>query len=492
MILSGWIDHRAATAPDKTAFTFEGRDISYGGLADEVARAAGALAGEFGVGHGDRVAYLGRNSPDMAVLLFACARLGAIFLPLNWRLAGPEHVFMLNHAEPAVLFVGPGYEEHVADIASELGATRLAAGACFSKAEPRADGPGAAGDDVLLCYTSGTTGRPKGALLSQNALYYNALNSNHVHDLTSGDVVLTTLPMFHVGGLNIQTLPALHAGATVILHAAFDLDAAFEALDGQGVTLTLLVPTQLSAMMADPRWATSDFSSLRMILVGSTIVAASMVEAGCARGVPFVQLYGSTETAPIAAYTAPAEAAAHPASTGKPALHCELRVVDEAGNDVGASGLGEVLVRGPNVMSGYWRDAQATEAALSDGWFHSGDIGHFDEDGYLYIEGRSKDVIISGGENVYPAAVEAVLAESPDIAEVAVVGRPDDYWGEVVAAVVVPAANATVDLETISALCQGRIARFQHPREVVLADALPRNAMGKVVKEDLRAMVGGA
>ena len=500
MNLSNWIDRQADFVPEKCALRFAGEDLSYAGLAQKVNRLSDVLAKQLDVNRGDRVAYLGFNSPDIIVLLFACARLGAVLLPLNWRLAQPEHVYMLNQADPRALFVQPEFIEHVEEIRPDIGSVSLIAygktrdgwlsyDALISQGSTtyRPDIDPHSDDPVLLCYTSGTTGKPKGALLSNNALAWNAVNATHMHDLTSEDVVLTILPMFHVGGLDIQTLPALHAGATVVIHERFETETFFEALEQDDITLTLLVPTIMHSLLSDPRWQTADLSRLRMISIGSTIVADTLVREVGARGVPLVQVYGSTETAPIAAYMPVRETSARPASTGKAAMHCDIRLVDEDGHDVAVGEKGEILVRGPNVMTEYWMDPEATRAAFTDGWFHTEDIAHCDSDGFLYVDGRTKDMIISGGENVYPAAVENVLGECEGVLEVAVVGRPDDYWGEIVVAVVV-ANPAEQDAKKILSFCEGRIAHFETPREVIFVDRLPRNAMGKVEKEELREM----
>ena len=501
MNLSNWIERQADFVPERCAIRHAGDDISYAGLAKKVNQLADSLANQLDVGHGDRIAYLGLNSPEIIVLLFACARIGAILAPLNWRLAAPEHIYLLKQSEPCAFFVKPEFVEHVDVIRPGIGPVALIAygeandgwlsyDALLAKGSttyhPDADTD--SDDPVLLCYTSGTTGKPKGALLSNNALAWNAVNSTHMHDLTSTDVVLTVLPMFHVGGLDIQTLPALHAGATVVVHGRFETDAFFDALARDGITLTLLVPTIVHTLINDPRWAAADLSNLRMISVGSTIVPEQLVRAVGARGVPLVQVYGSTETAPIAAYMPVRDTAARPASTGKAAMHCEIRLVDDDGRDVAVGEKGEILVRGPNVMTEYWKDPEATRAAFSDGWFHTADIAHRDSDGFLYVDGRSKDMIISGGENVYPAAVESVLSGCAAVRDVAVVGRPDDYWGEVVIAVVVPQGPSR-DAEKILSFCDGRIASFETPREVVFVDSLPRNAMGKIEKESVREMV---
>jgi fatty-acyl-CoA synthase len=501
MNVSNWIERQADFGPERCAIRFAGEDLSYSVIAQKVNRLADSLANRLDVSSGDRIAYLGLNTPEMIILLFACARVGAVLMPLNWRLAAPEHVYMLQQAAPRALFVTTEFVAYVDEIGADIGSVSLiaygnAGNGWLSYDTLLAQGSASyqpivdthADDPVLLCYTSGTTGEPKGALLSNSAIEWNAVNATHMHDLTGDDVVLTVLPMFHVGGLDIQTLPALHAGATVVLHSRFEPGLFFDAIEQDGITLTLLVPTAMHALMNDPRWQSADLSDLRIIGVGSTVVPQEMVRAVCERGVPLVQVYGSTETAPIAAYMPYREIIQKPASTGKPAIHCEIRLVDEDAREVVTGEKGEILVRGPNVMTEYWDNPEATTAAFTDGWFHTGDIGHFDNDGFLYVDGRIKDMIISGGENIYPAAIENVLSQCPDLSEVAVLGRPDEHWGEVVIAVVV-ANGEERDAERILSFCEGRIARFETPRQVIFVDELPRNAMGKVVKEALRETV---
>jgi fatty-acyl-CoA synthase len=347
--------------------------------------------------------------------------------------------------------------------------------------------PQSGSDDspVVLCYTSGTTGVPKGVILTQRALAWNAVNSAHLHLLTSEDRVLTTLPLFHVGGLNIQTTPAFHAGASVYLHAKFDPAATIDALEAERITLAVLVPAQLVAMMESPRWREADFSSLRMIVTGSTIVPEAFVRKVGARGVPVVQVYGSTETGPIAGYVRAQDWSRKAGSAGLPALHCELRVIDDQGRDLPSGQDGEILVRGPNLMTGYWNAPERTREALDDGWYRSGDIGHFDDDGYLYVAWRKTELIISGGENVYPAEVERVLLESSSIQDACVVGRPDARWGEIVAAAVVLKQDARMTQAEVAALFDGRLARYKHPREIHFVSSLPRNALGKVQRDQV-------
>jgi len=485
MDLSSWLERRADRTPEDVAIHFEGSGQSWAALHRQMRRMAGALA-ELGIGRGDRVAHLGYNNPLFLVLLFACARLGAMLVPLNWRLALPEHRVILADAEPALLL----YEDAFAEAASLLGVRSMAldafAAALAAAPEREAEASSTLDVPVLVVYTSGTTGRPKGAVLTQDALLWNAVNSTLMHDLTSEDHVLTTLPMFHVGGLNIQTLPALHAGARVSLHRRFDPAATLAAIAQARPSLTVLVPTQLVALIEHPAWPMTDLSSLRAVTTGSTIVPRSLIEAIHARGVPVIQVYGATETAPIAIHQTRREAFASVGSCGKPALHCEARIVDGEGREVRPGERGEILIRGPNVMTGYWRNPAATAAALVEGWFHTGDIGHVNAQGDYYIDERKNDVIISGGENIYPAEIEAILLDDARIAEAAVVARPDARWGEVPVAVIVRRADAALAAAEVLALFQDRIARFKHPRDVVFAASLPKNALGKVLRHELR------
>jgi fatty-acyl-CoA synthase len=427
---------------------------------------------------------------------------------LNWRLAAPEHAQLLQHARPLALFAEGDFLEHINGVREQFNDILLvrigepgAGGASeawtslqdlelASRRKTSFKRPSSLSDEdgLLLCYTSGTTGSPKGALLSKNALFYNALNSTHMHDMGCEDMVLAMLPMFHVGGINIQSIPALHAGATLLLHKRFEVNLFYRALEEYPVTLTIAVPTMMLDIMADPRWAKTRPGSLRSITTGSTMVPEDMVSMVCDWGVPMVQIYGSTETCPIAAYTLPADAATNPASTGKTAIYCEIRLVDEQGDEVNTGQKGEILVRGPNVMTEYWGDEEATRSAFSGHWFHTGDVGHFDDEGFLYVDGRIKDMIISGGENIYPAQVENLFSGMDGIAEIAVVGLPDDYWGEIAVAVVVAEEGYTINIDQALDFCSGRIARYSCPRDVIVVDQLPRNAMGKIVKEKVREL----
>jgi fatty-acyl-CoA synthase len=491
MDLSSLIDRSAAFAPDKPAIHFGSATLTYAALAARIAAAARALKSQLGVGRGDRVAILSLNHPDYLVLLYACARLGAMLVPLNWRLAVPEQVFILSDASVKALVVEQGFAAVIAPLRQALPDARLvgldfAPGGGQSFDELLAAGSGDGHNPhvdlsapLLIVYTSGTTGRPKGAVLRQEALVWNAVMSQHMHDMTAADHVLTVLPLFHVGGLNIQTTPALQLGATVTLHPRFTPDATLDALARDKPTLTVLVPATMQAVIEHPRWREIDITCLRALTTGSTQVPQGLVDAFTARGVPVLQVYGSTETCPVCVYTRH-NGDQRTGSTGLPGLVCEARVVDAASNEVAPGVAGEVVVRGPSVFFEYWGNAVATAESLREGWYHSGDIGTRDADGHFFIHDRKKNMIISGAENIYPAEVERVLVAHPEVAEAAVIGRADPKWQEVPVAYVVRRAGATCDARALEAHLLSQLARFKVPREYVFVEALPRNAMGKV------------
>jgi fatty-acyl-CoA synthase len=453
-IVRAWAEH----FPSKVAIHFHGKDITYAELWGQIEHATKHLD----VRKGDRIAWLGYNSPEMLVLLFAAARRGAMVVPLNWRLTPAEHRKILADCAPKLIFA----DEDFAEAASKLG---VAVGDLHG--ESSNEEAGADGDDVLIVYTSGTTGTPKGAVLTQSALLWNGYNSIHAHDLSQSDHVLSALPMFHVGGLNNQTLPALLAGATVTLHKRFEPGAWLADVAKRRPTISLLVPATMAAVIAHPVFRSTDLSSLKILNTGSMVIPESLIRAFHERGVPVGQIYGCTETAPIAIVLLREDAKARVGSTGKPAPHAEVTLVD-----------GEIWVRGPAVMRGYWPDYSGL---TDDGWFRTGDLARADEQGFYWIVGRSKDVIISGGENIHPAELENVLADCPDIREAAVIGIEDPRWGEAACACVV----SKLSEPQVMALFEGRLARYKHPRRVVFVDAIPRNAMGKVVKASLRELV---
>jgi fatty-acyl-CoA synthase len=500
MDLSDLIERNAAFTPDKPATNFEGETLDYAAFAACIGQTARALKADFGVSRGDRVAILSLNRPEYLMLLYACARLGAMLVPLNWRLAAAEQLFILSDASVKVLVLEATFAEILPALESTLPETGIVGldfapprGNAFGAllAQARGDGRNPHIDlscPLLIVYTSGTTGRPKGAVLRQEALLWNAVMSQHMHGLSSDDHVLTVLPFFHVGGLNIQTTPALHFGATVTIHPRFTPDATLTAIARARPTLTVLVPAIIQAMTDHPDWAATDLSSLRAVSTGSTIVPPHLIERVVARGVPVLQVYGSTETCPIAVYTRLGGDLSRVGSTGLPGLCCEAAVIDDAGAELPPGTPGEIAVRGPNVFYEYWGNEEATREALHDGWYRTGDIGLRDTDGYFWVHDRKKNLIISGGENIYPAEVERVLLEHPDVRECGVIGRPDPRWDEVPVAYVIRRAGCSVEAEGLKAHVLTQLARFKVPRDIVFVDDLPRTALGKVQHFMLRRL----
>jgi fatty-acyl-CoA synthase len=491
--LSSLIARNAAFTPDKPAIHFEGATFSYAAFNARIEATAKALKAECGVGRGDRVAILSLNRPDYLVLLYACARLGAIMVPLNWRLAVAEQLFILSDASVKVLVLEEGFAAILPSLAKELPDTRVVAldftppvpGQTFDHLLTRASGDGHNPHTDLSCpllivYTSGTTGRPKGAVLRQEALLWNGVMSQHMHGITSDDHVLTVLPFFHVGGLNIQTTPALHHGATVTIHARFTPDSTLAAIVQDRPTLTVWVPAIIQAMSEHPQWAATDVSCLKAVSTGSSIVPPHLIERLTRRDIAVLQVYGSTETCPVAVYTRLGGDLSRTGSTGLPGLCCDAMVVGDDGNELPAGQAGEIIVRGPNVFYEYWGNEAATSEALHDGWYRTGDIGTRDSDGYFWVHDRKKNMIISGGENVYPAEVERVLLEHPDVADVGVVGVPDPKWQEVPVAYVVLRPNCIASAEALKAHVLTQLARYKQPRDIVFVADLPRTALGKV------------
>jgi fatty-acyl-CoA synthase len=500
MDLSDLIARNAAFTPDKPATIFEGEILSYARFNARIAQTARTLNAEFGVTRGDRVAILSLNRPDYLVVLYACARLGAMLVPLNWRLAVAEQLFILSDASAKVLVLEQTFEEILPGLEKSLPDTKIAG---FDFTPPQGAGfdallAGERGDDrnphadlscpLLIVYTSGTTGRPKGAVLRQEALLWNGVMSQHMHGLTSDDHILTVLPFFHVGGLNIQTTPALHHGASVTIHSRFAPDATLATIARHRPTLTVLVPATIQAVTDHPNWASTDLSSLKAISTGSTIVPPHLIDRFVARGVPVLQVYGSTETCPIAIYTRVGGDFSRPGSTGLPGLCCEAAVVDDSGAELPSNMPGEIVVRGPNVFHKYWGNEEATREALQEGWYRTGDIGLRDADGYFWVHDRKKNLIISGGENIYPAEVERVLLDHPDVVECGVIGRPDPRWDEVPVAYVIRRAGCLIAAEDLKAHVLTQLARFKVPRDIVFVDDLPRTALGKVQHFMLRKL----
>jgi fatty-acyl-CoA synthase len=466
-MIDAFLAERARLAPHRVAIEAAGRKWTYAELdarSNELARS---------LEPGSRVSTLTANSAEHVALFFACAKAGAILHPISWRLAPAEIAYQLDDAEPAVFLVE---EEHrpLAEAGLELATVRPALELPPRSAGARAPAPD---DPLLLIYTSGTTGQPKGALLTHANCFWTNLSFDLATGLTADDVVLQVLPQFHCGGWNVQPLLAWWKGARVVIERSFGAARALELIEQRGVTTMMGVPANYLFMAQEPRFAETDLSSLRLAVVGGAPMPVPLLDLWAERGVEIVQGYGLTEAAPNVLCLPPEDARRKAGSAGRPYPYVECRLSEQS----------ELLVRGPNVFPGYWRNSEATAAAFRDGWLATGDLAECDDEGDYWIRGRLKDLVVSGGENVYPAEIEAVLHDHPDVVEAAVIGVPDERWGEVCAAFVV--LRLPLGEEELAEHCRTRLARFKVPKSFHVVDELPRNSLGKVVKSELRQAV---
>jgi acyl-CoA synthetase (AMP-forming)/AMP-acid ligase II len=513
----GVLAHHAERTPGAPMTIFEGTTTTYGDMAARVRALAGGLH-ERGVGAGAVVGLLSYNCPEFLQTMFAANYLGAVVMPINWRLAAPEVRYILEHSGCAALVCDTalvaladdavaGMEEApmrvcitpaqagTAGSAESAGTARSAGSAGWvmlaeleAGAAPRPAAPAEPDEVHRLMYTSGTTGRPKGVMLSHANLAWKNLAHLVEFGFTRDDLGLACGPLYHVGALDLTTTTLLAAGAGVIIHRAFDAAAVADELERSRVTTVWLAPAMVNALMALPDIEARDLSSVRVIINGGEKMPVPLIER-IGRTFPsawFADAYGLTETVSGDTFLDPASIVTKLGSVGRPCLHLELDIWDDQGRSLPAGERGEVVLRGPKVFKGYWRDPDATARAFAGGWFHTGDIGVRDEDGYLFIVDRVKDMIVSGGENIAGSEVERVLYEHPAVLEVAVVGRPDERWGEVPVAFVVLRPGAEASAEDLVGHCTGQLAKFKVPKDVVFVEALPRNPSGKVLKRELR------
>ncbi|HZY40624.1 MAG TPA: long-chain fatty acid--CoA ligase, partial [Anaerolineae bacterium] len=444
------------------------------------------------------------NCVEYLDVWFACGKLGAIMQPLNWRLTPRELVGLIDDATPRVLIYDTDFEAAVEVIRAH--ATPIERFVALDRATTPSDRlfneRDACTDDPppeveldwnaawAICYTGGTTGLPKGAVLTQRSITANSVNTIVSWGLTPDDVTILNSPLFHTGGLNVFTAPLVHIGGTSIVCRGFDVDQTFDLIRERGVTITFGVPTMFIAMQQHPRWAEADFSKLKLIISGGAPCPLPVFEKFWDRGVDFKTGYGLTEAGPNTFWLPKADVRRKPGAVGFPLFHVDVTIVDEAGRDCGANEVGELLIRGPHVCNGYWNRPEETAKTIIDGWLHTGDLARRDDEGYYYIVGRSKDMIISGGENIYPAEVESVLHAHPAIADAALIGVPDEKWGEVGRAIIVAQNGTALNTDELTAFCQPRLARYKIPRSFVFVEALPKTAAGKIDKKMLQEKYG--
>jgi fatty-acyl-CoA synthase len=501
---------RAQRRPHATALIDgdSGRTVSYQEFETEVAATAASLH-ELGVRRGDRVAILMENSVEFIRVLFATANVGAIAVPVNFRLGAREVAYILGDSGAIVFSVSDKFRTLAADALAD-GANGVRHTFVETAAESVGGVPAATlddlvknrvrrapdpligdGDTCVIMYTSGTTGVPKGAMLTHGNMQWNAFNMATIgQGLSNSTVTVAVAPMFHIGGLGLSVLPILYAGGTVIPVRAFDAPRTLELIQQYRATTQFMVPAMWTTLSKVPDFDSYDVSSMRYVLCGGAPCPLPVIEFYQRRGWKFLEGFGLTEASPNTLLLDEESVVSRAGSVGRPFMHVDVRIVDEEDHDVSVGEVGELVLRGPNIFAGYWGKPVETAEATRGGWFHTGDLGRADEDGFITLVDRKKDMIISGGENVYPIEVEQVLYRHPAVSDVAVIGVPDEKWGETVVAIVVPAPDGGDEAELLE-YCRARIAHFKCPRRVVFVDELPYTATGKVLKRTLREQVTG-
>ncbi len=507
MNIASWVHRWSELHPDKTAIIYNNYKISYKELHKRADR-TGCWFQSLGIEKGDRVAAMLPNGPEFIEVYLACSRLGAIFIPMNFRLTGPEMEYTLKNARPRLFVFGERYLETVESLRVDNNGLPFMLRAvlrhdtdskkvlenrlldytentrAFDGKSPfltSSLGPADPEEPHVIMYTSGTTGQPKGAVLSHRKTFFNCLNADIFFKLHFDDIMLVVLPLFHSGGLFIQASPMLYKGATIIIHSKFDAFSIFKDIGKYRVTKFLGVPTVYRALLRVDPSRRSDLSSLQVCAIGGEKTTPALFMACRDAGFPLRQIMGQTETS-ILLWASEEDSLKRPGTVGRPVFHAEVEIVDQSGHRVRPGEVGEIVVRGSIMMKEYWQDPVKTEETVVNGWLHTGDLARRDEDGFFYLVDRAKDMYISGGENVYPAEVERVLREHPDVEDVAVAGLPDETWGEVGVAYVIAKDGVRFKMTEMESFCKGRLAKYKWPRRIVFCRDFPRTSLGKVRK----------
>ena len=477
---SNWLDMHVRFRPEAEALydVSTGKRWTWRQLQHDARAWAGKLNG-LGVKPGDRVAVLALNRGETFALLFACAELGAVLFPMNWRLSPVELDWQRSHADPVVLLAD---EAHLNVLSGALSLDDGPGDTLFI-------GPGSPlSAPWLLMYTSGSSGTPKGAMLTHSQVHWNALNTVMACDLAPSDSTLTFAPLFHTGGMNCLSTPLLHRGGRVVLVSKLDASEALQLIEDEGITLLMGVPTIYQMLADHPDFPSRDLSTVRDALCGGAALPLPLLRRYMERAIPLRQGFGLTEVGPNCFSMPHAELVRKSGSVGKPIHHVAARIVRADGTDCAPDEPGELILAGPAVCGGYWKNPEASALSIVDGWFHTGDVLSVDSEGFFYVRGRIKEMYISGGENVYPAEVEASIAALDGVALVAVVGVADARWGEVGRAFVEPKPGVTLTPTQVKEWLTGRLAKYKQPKVVVVLPALPRMGSGKIDKQHLKTL----
>nr|VFK35579.1 MAG: fatty-acyl-CoA synthase [Candidatus Kentron sp. MB]VFK77386.1 MAG: fatty-acyl-CoA synthase [Candidatus Kentron sp. MB] len=503
MNASNLLRTRASLTPNREALLelATGRRFTFAQLNGRANRLADALRKRLGIEEGDRISILAHNSVAYVDLFYAVGKIGAVLAPLNWRLVGQELAYIVNDCQPKVLFVGSDFIEIAKEISGMIPNCRIVGlddaeipGAVSyeelltSGTDTEPDSPHLSGEaPYCLLYTSGTTGSPKGAIIPHRQILWNCINTVASWGLTENDVSPVFVPLFHAGGLFAFLTPLFYVGGRIVLARSLDVEESLRVIEHERCTVILGVPTIYQMWLNSPAFATADFGHVRWFISGGAPCPKTIINAWRKiKGIVFRQGYGLTEVGPNCFSMTDEESIPKTGSVGKPIFHSQMRVVDENNQDMPADQVGELIITGPHVCSGYWNNPDATAKAIRNGWFHTGDMAYRDTDGFYYVVGRFKDMIISGGENIYATEVEAVFLEHPDVAEAALIGEPEEKFGEVGLIIVVLRDNASPTEEELLQACEGKLARYKIPKRVVFTDELPYSPYGKVQKAELR------
>jgi fatty-acyl-CoA synthase len=506
MNIAWWVQRWSDLHPAKPAIIFQEKMITYSELHQRANRTACWLQ-SMGIEKGDRVALLLNNCPEFLDLYFACSRLGAIFVPLNFRSAPPEIDYFLSNSRPRLFIFGSDYADKIDQLTfkdssppiqlacigpacgGEVAFDFLSETAIFDGKKPfltRTLGPTDPEEPQVIMYTSGTTGLPKGAVLTHRKTFFNCLNADIFFKLHADDVMLVILPLFHSGGLFIQAAPTIYKGATLVIHPRFDPAAVYQDIERYKVTKFLGVPTVYKSLVKVPPEKRGDISSLKICAGGGEKTTPDLIRQCREAGLAFRQVMGQTETS-ILLWASEEDSFNKPGTVGRPVFHAEVSIVDKFGRTVKPGEIGEIVVRGSIMMKEYWQDPERTEETIKNGYLYTGDLARMDEEGFFYLVDRARDMYITGGENVYPAETERILKQHPGIDDIAVVGVPDETWGEIGHAFVILKSGKSVSAEQIIAFCKERLAAFKCPAKITFCEDFPRTSLGKVRKRELLA-----